>query len=55
MIPYPELSGEALTVWLKYLPMRREIEISTHGSIGRLIPCRVITEIERAKKATTFV
>ena len=26
VIPYPELSEEALTVWRKYLPMRRPIE-----------------------------
>ena len=25
MIPYPELSGEELTVWQEYLPIRREI------------------------------
>ena len=25
MIPYPELSGEELTVWRQYLPMRRQI------------------------------
>jgi hypothetical protein len=25
MIPYPELSGEELTVWQEYLPMRRQI------------------------------
>ena len=25
MIPYPELSGEELTVWRKYLPMRRRL------------------------------
>src|SRR5215472_1347303 len=26
VIPYPELSGEELTVWRNYLPMRREIK-----------------------------
>jgi len=25
-IPYPELSGEELTVWRKYLPIRRQVE-----------------------------
>ena len=52
VIPYPELSGEALTVWRKYLPMRREIK-NLYSRVNReTIPHRVITEIERAKKAT---
>ena len=33
MIPYPELSGEELTVWQEYLPVRREIRKLRHGSI----------------------
>jgi len=51
MIPYPELSGEALTVWRKYLPMRREIENLDSRLNRETIPGPVITEIERAKKA----
>jgi len=51
VIPYPELSGEALTVWRKYLPMRREIENLESRLNRETIPRRVITEIERAKKA----
>jgi hypothetical protein len=37
MIPYPELSGEELTVWREYLPIKRPMEISTHRSIPFLI------------------
>ena len=52
VIPYPELSGEELTVWRKYLPMRREIR-NLHSRFNTVtIPGAVITEIERAKKAT---
>ena len=52
MIPYPELSGEELTVWRKYLPVRRQIE-NLHSWFNiETIPRRVITEIERAKTAT---
>jgi len=51
VIPYPELSGEALTVWRKYLPMRREIENLDSRLNRETIPGPVITEIEKAKKA----
>jgi hypothetical protein len=50
VIPYPELSGEALTVWRKYLPMRRQIENLHSWFNSETIPGPVITEIERAKK-----
>jgi hypothetical protein len=50
-IPYPELSGEALTVWQKYLPMRREIENLDSRFNRETIPGRVIAEIEKAKKS----
>jgi len=50
VIPYPELSGEALTVWRKYLPMRRQIENLDSWFNTEAIPGTVITEIERAKK-----
>ena len=49
-IPYPELSGEALTAWRKYLPMRRPIENFDSWFNGEAIPGPVITEIERAQK-----
>jgi hypothetical protein len=51
VIPYPELSGEALTVWRKYLPMRREIENLDSRFNRETIPDPVITEIDKAKKA----
>ena len=51
VIPYPELSGEELEVWRKYLPMRREIENLDSRLNGETIPDPVITEIEKAKKA----
>jgi hypothetical protein len=51
MIPYPELSGEELEVWRKYLPMRRQIRNLDSRLNGETIPGPVITEIEKAKKA----
>jgi hypothetical protein len=49
-IPYPELSGEELTVWRNYLPIRRPAENFDSWFNGDAIPGRVITEIERAQK-----
>ena len=49
VIPYPELSGEELTVWRKYLP-RRQAENLHSWFNSETIPGRVIAEIERAKK-----
>src|SRR4029077_18103648 len=50
MIPYPELSGEELTVWREYLPIRREIRKLSSWFNGEAIPDPVIAEIERAKR-----
>jgi hypothetical protein len=50
-IPYPELSGEELEMWGKYLPMRREIRNLDSRLIRETIPGPVITDIERAKQA----
>jgi hypothetical protein len=50
LIPYPELSGEELKVWRKYLPMRRQIRNLGSRLNGETIPAPVITELERAKK-----
>ena len=52
MIPYPQLLGEALTVWQKYLPIRRSIEVLQWWFDSQTIPTPVITEIDRAKNAT---
>jgi hypothetical protein len=52
MIPYPELSGEELTVWRKYLPIRRQIRNLDSRLNRETIPGPVITEIEKAKKAS---
>ena len=52
MIPYPELAGEELTVWRKYLPVRRPIRNLYSRFNTETIPAPVITEIEKAKKAT---
>src|SRR5215831_5345287 len=52
VIPYPELSGEELTVWQTYLPMRRQIRYLYSRFNSETIPGPVITEIERAKGAT---
>jgi len=52
VIPYPQLLGEALTVWQKYLPIRRPIEnLQSWWLDSEVIPGSVITEIERAKNA----
>ncbi len=51
MIPYPELFGEELTVWQKYLPIRRPIRKLSSWFNGEIIPGPVITEIEKAKSA----
>ena len=49
MIPYPELLGEELVVWQKYLPMRREIRnLSARFNI---IPDLAIAEIEKATRS----
>jgi len=50
MIPYPELSGEELEVWRKYLPMRRQIRNLDSRLNRETIPGPVLTEIEKAKK-----
>src|SRR5215510_10166665 len=52
VLPYPELSGEELTVWRTYLPMRRQIRNLYSRFNSETIPGPVITEIERAKGAT---
>jgi hypothetical protein len=50
MIPYPELYGEELEVWRKYLPIRRPVRNFDSWFNREDIPVPVITEIERAKK-----
>jgi len=50
VIPYPELSGEELTVWQTYLPMRRQIRYLYSRFNSETIPGPVITEIERATR-----
>ena len=49
-IPYPELSGEELTVWRKYLPMRRQIKHLHSRFNSETVPGAVIMEIDRAQK-----
>jgi len=49
MIPYPELSGEELTVWQEYLPMRREIR--NLQSRFNTIPDPAIAEIKKATRS----
>ena len=50
-IPYPELSGDELTVWQKYLPIRRPLESLPLWFEIEAIPGPVMTEIEKAKRA----
>ena len=49
IIPYPELSGEQLTVWRNYLPMRREIR-NLYSRLNA-IPDPAIEEIKKAKRS----
>ena len=49
MIPYPELLGEELAVWQKYLPMRREIR--NLSSRFNTIPDPAIAEIKKATRS----
>ena len=49
IIPYPELSGEQLTVWRNYLPMRREIR--NLYSRFNAIPDLAIAEIKKATRS----
>ena len=51
IIPYPELSGEELEVWRKYLPLRRQIRNLDSRLNRETIPGPVITELEKARKA----
>jgi hypothetical protein len=50
VIPYPELSGEELTLWRKYLSLKRQIRYLYSRFNSETIPGPVITEIERAQK-----
>jgi hypothetical protein len=50
VIPYPELSGEELTLWRKYLPIKRPIRYLYSRFNIETIPGPVVTEIERAQK-----
>ena len=50
VIPYPELTGEDLTVWQRYLPVRTEVQtvpLWLRDSMPRL----AIEQIEKAQKA----
>ena len=49
MIPYPELSGEELTVWQEYLPVRRQI--GHLQSRFNTIPDLAIAEIKKATRS----
>src|SRR6266496_2454575 len=49
MIPYPELSGEELTVWQEYLPIKRPIR--NLYSPFNTIPDLAIAEIKKATRS----
>src|SRR5437870_13894976 len=51
MMPYPQLSGEELTVWRKYLPVGRRLG-NLYSLFIETIPGPMITEIEKANKPT---
>jgi hypothetical protein len=48
VIPYPELSGEELTVWRNYLPIRRQIRNLSSRLYN--VPDPAIAEIEKATR-----
>jgi len=50
-IPYPELAGEELTVWRKYLPFHAQVETVHSFFNGFPVPDTVRAEVERAKNA----
>ena len=50
LIPYPELKGEELTVWRKYLPTQTPIENLRFSFFIETIPVAAISEIQRAQK-----
>jgi hypothetical protein len=49
MIPYPELSGENLTVWQEYLPIKRPIR-NLYSPINT-IPDPAVAEIKKATRS----
>ncbi len=49
-IPYPELMGEELALWQKYLPVKRDIEDIPWFFYENAVPDRVVEELEKAKK-----
>src|SRR5215467_3604986 len=50
VIPYPELSGEELTAWRNYLPIRREIR-NLYTPLFHTIPDPAIAEIKKATRS----
>jgi hypothetical protein len=50
VIPYPELSGEELTVWRNYLPTRRPIR-NLYTRRFNTIPDPAIAEIKKATRS----
>ena len=48
-IPYPELVGEELSLWQRYLPVRTELE-NVPFSFRDNMPHRVIEQLEKAQK-----
>lgn len=49
-IPYPELAGEELSLWQRYLPIRTELENVPFG-LQDNIPQLVIEQLEKARTA----
>jgi hypothetical protein len=48
-IPYPELVGEELSLWQRYLPVRTQLE-NVPFSFHDNMPHRVIEQLEKAQK-----
>ena len=50
IIPFPELSGEELTAWRNYLPIRRETR-NLYTPLFPIIPDPAIAEIKKATRS----
>jgi hypothetical protein len=55
VIPYPELSGEELTVWRNYLPVRRPIRKISSKFNGATVPVPGDYRDRESKKGTGCV
>jgi len=53
VIPYPELAGEALSLWQSYLPVSTKLEDAPYW-LSDNMPGVVLEQLDKAKKAYLF-